>query len=941
MTTLNTQPAVFKCQTLGALAAIQLPWTLTVLDTTFTVDIPYLSSQSLSLLGIQDVHLKKGLIWDSLRIRLVNNELELPGIAAGGGERIKQYLCSHVMQELKRYILVHRQALAELENNYNSLLKADYYVRKSLLNSVMPDITNGVGSNRQLLAYIHHPLMVVEQLPDEIRSQLKWLRTEFSPEKITAEVKKQNDLFVAKELKKYQDFFDTVEKSPLTEEQRIASIIFEDNNLLVAAAGSGKSSTLVGKAAYAVHKGLFKPDEILTLTFNKAATRELSERITRYARLPSSHTSITSKTFHALGYKLINQHRGGKGNRLRPVSNHGKKQLLREALETCLLETTFLTQWVNFLSYFRQPEEDYHSFKNVKDYEDHIAYQKSRAREGKSVNYKALNGRDVLKSAEELEIANWCVINGVPFEYEKPFPFLPDGWKKYEPDFYFPDIDTWHEHFALNADGSSPFKFNYETQAAEKRQWLEQQAPGRWFETQSHEFYSGTLIEKLKAALIARGQRLRPMDAQTILKHLRNIDRQDETSLILTVISLIKNRNINTHELKARLLRAKNKPRAQAFINVFSTIFTEYQKLLKAKGMLDFDDMISMSAQLLEEKVISSPYKLILVDEFQDISTSRTRLLKALLAQHPHSVLFGVGDDWQAINGFAGSDLDFFMHFEKVFGHTSEQLLTETFRCAQAIADVSATFIQKNTGGQKLKAVHSRSRVAGTIDLISYNKQYPMHDRLEETLIELFAEARNQQTSAKVQILGRYGISKTNGLLQRNIDAWNRRFKGYLSIEYMTAHGSKGLEADHVLIVGMTGGRGMTFPSSFTTDPIIESLSNKHDNYPHAEERRLFYVAMTRAKKKVFIFFHTAYPSPFIGQIAKKEYAHLITLENKPFQYCSSCGDGAIIEATGAHGAYSRCLACDKTKSNPDREAKGINTRKRAYKRPRTFAGEK
>jgi DNA helicase-4 len=689
----------------------------------------------------------------------------------------------------------------------------------------------------------------------------------------------------------------------------------------------------VGKVAYAVHKGLFKPHEILTLTFNKAATRELSERITRYARL-NSDDSITSRTFHALGYTLISQHRGSNG-RLKPVSDSRKKRLLKEAIDTCLLDATFLARWVHFVSYFKQPEEDYHSYKNAKDYEDHIDYQKKRARQGKPVSYKALNDCDVLKSAEELEIANWCFINGVPFEYEKSFPFLPEGWTKYEPDFYFPEIDTWLEHFALNADGSSPFKFNYETQAVEKRQWLERHVPGRWFETQSHEFYSGTLIEKLKAALTVRGQKLRPMDAQTILKHIRSLNKQDETNLFLSVIGLIKNRDINTQDFQARLHKAKNKPRAQAFINVFLPIFAEYQQRLKDQGLLDFDDMISMAAQLLEEKTISSPYKLILVDEFQDISSSRTRLLKALLAQHPQSVLFGVGDDWQAINGFAGSDLNFFMKFEDVFGYAAEHYLTETFRCAQNIADVSATFIQENRKGQKLKSVRSRSSINGTIDLIGYGRENTMRDRLEETLVALFDEAQKQKTSAKVQILGRYGISKIKELSQHHITQWNHRFAGYLSIEYMTAHGSKGLEADYVIIVGMTGGRGMTFPSSFTSDPIIDALSNNQDTFLHAEERRLFYVAMTRAKQKVFILFSTTFPSPFIGEIATKKYAQLITLENKPFQYCANCELGAIIEKTGPHGEYHQCLACDKAKSKPNGRSpgKGYATRKSLYRK--------
>ena len=379
---------------------------------------------------------------------------------------------------------------------------------------------------------------------------------------------------------------------------------------------------------------------------------------------------------------------------------------------------------------------------------------------------------------------------------------------------------------------------------------------------------------------------------------------------------LVKANCITPANFKECIKTVRDTQRASQFSKVFWPLYNAYNSRLSKEGKIDFDDMIVQAADYLERGQVSSPFKLILVDEFQDLSPGRARLVKALMASNADSILFGVGDDWQAINGFAGSDLRLFMEFQSTFGPTHEGELTKTFRSAQGIADVGAFFIQKNSKGQKAKQVISEldKNIDGAVDLLDVVKDESVEGELEAQFAELALNhlAQNEgiptAKNTTVFLLSRYRLSKTAGITQWWLDNINERFGHALDIEFITMHKSKGLEADYVFLLGLNAGWGLTFPSSMASDPLVDMLLTKSDLFPHAEERRLFYVALTRAKKRATVLFRKFDPSPFVLELMEQRYKGRVTLRNGELPMrCNVCGKGFLVPKPGKYSAFLGC----------------------------------
>jgi DNA helicase-4 len=335
--------------------------------------------------------------------------------------------------------------------------------------------------------------------------------------------------------------------------------------------------------------------------------------------------------------------------------------------------------------------------------------------------------------------------------------------------------------------------------------------------------------------------------------------------------------------------------------------------------------MIIKAAEHLERNDAKHPFKFFLVDEFQDMSPGRARLIKALLRQHEDSVLFGVGDDWQAINGFAGSDLQAFLNFKEQFGPTWEGKLSKTYRCAQGIAEVGAWFVMENKSGQKPKNVTSEvnKQTNGLVDLLDLQNEDETESTIEQRLAELaksFSTAPTVETKTSkisVFILGRYQLDNMKEVSKTWLDALKTSYSLVLDIQYMTMHKSKGLEADYVFVVGLNTGRGLSFPSAIEEDPLVNMLLVNEDQFPHAEERRLFYVAITRARHKVFLLFRRDSVSPFVLELMDGKYEQRVLFRGDTAvpSRCPACKRGFLLEREG--GQFLGC-----TRYKPERGCK-------------------
>ncbi|WP_261883855.1 DNA helicase IV [Vibrio pelagius] len=284
---------------------------------------------------------------------------------------------------------------------------------------------------------------------------------------------------------------------------------------------------------------------------------------------------------------------------------------------------------------------------------------------------------------------------------------------------------------------------------------------------------------------------------------------------------------------------------------------TAWQKNLKEQNQIDFSMMISRATQYVEKGRFISPWKFIMIDEYQDISPDRLALVEALCnqtkAQHQASI-FAVGDDWQSIYQFAGADVDLTTGFKDRFKSSTIHHLDTTYRFNNQLGAVANRFVQENPiqlpkelnsfKQQKQKAVYTA----------------PSKD-VEKILDQLNRQVKGNATKS-VLLLGRNHYHKPELLAD-----WQKIYTS-LDMSFMTCHASKGKEADFVIILCVDEGQ---FPAKKKQLHIDGALTESSDKFPYAEERRLFYVAMTRAKEKVWIT-HSGDGSGFVQELHQSDY---------------------------------------------------------------------
>jgi DNA helicase-4 len=301
---------------------------------------------------------------------------------------------------------------------------------------------------------------------------------------------------------------------------------------------------------------------------------------------------------------------------------------------------------------------------------------------------------------------------------------------------------------------------------------------------------------------------------------------------------------------------------------LFEPLLSAYQQYLAERNEIDFADMIGKAISYVESGRYQSPYQHILVDEFQDISQERARLIEALLTQRNDTVLFAVGDDWQSIYRFTGSDISITRQFKKMFGASAITALDTTFRFNNKIGDVASAFVLKNPDQIK-KTINSVSVISNpAISLI----RIPASERGLHLALNAISQKASGQPNQKttVAVLARFNFifgNESPGTLKQQME----RQYPQLDIEFMSVHASKGKEADYVITLGLTNGK-YGFPSQKETDPILEFLLPEKETFSYAEERRLFYVALTRARHRVYLVYHPAEPSPFISELINQKY---------------------------------------------------------------------
>lgn len=662
-----------------------------------------------------------------------------------------------------------------------------------------------------------------------------------------------NRVYMAKELERSRAFFDKVEERPLTDEQRRAVVVDEERNLVVAAAGSGKTSVLVAKAGWLIDKGGRRPSELLLLAFAKNAQQELEERTRRRLR-----HRVAVRTFHSLGMSILGEATGKRPALARFAEDEARLgDLLREIVDDLLANRKLsgLLRW--FQEQFA-PYKSPHACENWGEYHHHL----------QRYGLRSLNGEKV-KSHEECEIANFLYLNGVSYKYEAPYEHdtRTRERRQYHPDFYLPEAGIYIEHFGIDAKGNTASFVNREEyhRGMEWKRQLHKKNGTVLIETFSHERAAGRLSDNLKKKLAARGVALQPRPHASTFESLRRGGWLDPfIHLLAKFLNLYKSARLSFQEVARRLPSgSESRRRAEAFLAVFRPICERYEETLSAHRQIDFHDMINKAAEHVEAGRYRSPFGYILVDEFQDISPGRARLLKALLEQSPNARLFAVGDDWQAIYRFAGSDIAIMREFGERFGNSARCDLETTFRCADRIAAVATEFVLRNPAQIRKKVRSTRAAGAPCVHVgLPGAGNLPL---LSEALERIAADAAGHPGRSSVLLLGRY-----RHLRPKHLSGLGRQHPR-LALSYQTVHGAKGLQADYVVVLGLCAGK-YGFPAEVDDDPLLDLVLSAPEPHPNAEERRLFYVAMTRARRQVFLLADEEPPSSFVRELLEKNY---------------------------------------------------------------------
>ena len=357
------------------------------------------------------------------------------------------------------------------------------------------------------------------------------------------------------------------------------------------------------------------------------------------------------------------------------------------------------------------------------------------------------------------------------------------------------------------------------------------------------------------------------------------------------------------------------------YLSLYERIAAEWERRLREGKFIDFEDMLVLAAVHVESGAYKSPYTLILADEFQDSSRARIRLLKALAANPGVPThLCVVGDDWQGINRFAGSDIAVMTEFEKTFEFATRLTLNTTFRCPQDLCDVSSQFILANPAQIK-KSVKTTNPLIKT-PMLAYGFQHEeaIPGYVEQQLADMARYASegklkpSRGSHVTVMLLGRYRREKPEAL-----ERWQKQFGDYLKIDFKTAHGSKGLESEYVFVLNVVQGTH-GFPSQIQDDPALQLAMPAPDPHPFAEERRLFYVAMTRARKQVRFYTTLAQPSQFLVELVKSEQLKIEPVDGEGVEPCPKpdCGGVMVPRSGGAFLGCSRFPACDQTRNHTD-----------------------
>lgn len=683
-------------------------------------------------------------------------------------------------------------------------------------------------------------------------------------------VKEHNEKTINFLLDTHKDFFDHCLKYSLDHQQRRAIVSEEDNCLVVSSAGSGKTSSIVGKVKYLTEIKGIQPEKILLISYTNKAAAELTERI--------ATNGLRGYTFHKLAIDIIGKTTGAK-----PSIYNNTDALFIDIYHTLLKDNLFKQSVINYFIDYQTDEADWEKVKNER---------RRQLSEQKRPQIKAvlpdMDGNVIyVRSKEEQKICFILSSLGVKFRYEEPYEhqLSDETHSQYHPDFsiYFNQNGTtkriYLEHFGVDKHGSVPAWFakdkNITYEEANQRYndgitW-KKEAHKKFgtllLVTSSADFQSSDIKSKIRKLLQDANVPIQEKTDEELYNLVVPRNSKQEQAfirLVATFVTLIKSSCKSIEEVLAQAKIANDKRSLFIIKNIFQPVYELYTKTLNAAHCIDFTDAILQATEICRT-LHPVKYDYIIVDEFQDISVDRYKFLTTLREGNPPAKLYCVGDDWQSIYRFSGSDMALFNKFSEYFGDTEINKIETTYRFGEPLVALSSRFIQRNRT-QIQKDIHSSNpEIKTELEFCPYNRRD--YCKTIEQLISAIPADKS------IFLLGRYSFDDYYlSFMYQSIKEGNRFYYiiGNRKIEFLTVHKSKGLEADYVILLQCNKDT-YGFPSLINDDPILNYVLTQSDQFPYGEERRLFYVAITRAKIKTLVLYDKRFPSVFVDEFLQSD----------------------------------------------------------------------
>ena len=818
------------------------------------------------------------------------------------------------------------------------------------------------------------------------------------PETFETDTKQANERYINQELNDNSDLFDDLDGKSLDSQQREAIVVDEDAVKVIAGAGSGKTFTIQGKVKYLTEKRDVDSSEILAISFSNASVDDLKERIAE---------PIDIKTFHKVGKDILTQY----NQYSRPDTSALKRIIKRYLTKKALKNEDISKKLIEFFSFYINvpPSDDDIKYEgDLLDWQEGVDFSTLKRR-FKNKQRETLNN-EIVRSYEELYIANFLFIYGIKYTYEKIYSYpnknferefnkfkeflfsfneeipdelknditkdllnLTDIFEEYEikdylPDFYLDDYNIYIEHFGLNRNcenhligGKSSEEYVKEMEWKRK---VHKKYGTTLIETFSYYQSENRLLTRLAEKLQAQGVEFNEIDYREVYRILlenKTIKEwEDFIVLLKTFIELFKGNNYDENKFKefydyvGGLKDSFSKDRTIAFLKIVEEIYNDYEAYLLKIKKIDFNDMINKASDCIVKNGLDLPYKYIIVDEYQDTSFTRYNLLRNICDSIGAKIMV-VGDDWQSIYSFSGCDVNIFTKFDNFFDVCETRYIEKTYRNSQQLIDASSNFVMKNPD-QTRKELKSSKSLKYPIKLVKFDNDFDEILKFELIIKNIINQSAFK--NKKILILGRNNKDIFNLLKNFNVENeyGKRKFEILgdedklrrnkfvkivyrespdVNIEYRTVHQSKGLECDNVILINLKNWKA-GFPNKMVDDPVLNFVKRNGDSFSYAEERRLFYVALTRTKNNVYLLSPYFKSSVFVQELKTDANVELLELENNRLETlkniekngeryviptklkCPVCKTGVVLlESFWNKGKLNRVLKCSHNMAPP------------------------